>query len=516
MADSPTPPVDERRWYEGITRYQWLVLLIASLGWVFDIFEGQIFVASMNEAMPSLMEHLPDETQEAFDGRKRFYDNIALGAFLLGGATGGIIFGMLSDRIGRKQAMTFTILFYSLFTCVSAFSQQWWHLAGLRFLVAMGVGGEWAVASSLVFEVFPRRARAHVGGIFHASSIFGTWLAIAAGAFIIGNPWFDQLATNAGIPSLKWRIGFALGVLPALLIIWIRKNLREPESWHQAKQRASEDATQQVGRIQDLFTSSLLRYTFVGFTLAAVGMATFWGVHIYGKDVFLAAARKIEVEATLADPQSIADPDIAGRAELVEQVEAAGSPSDLSEETRTAIVAARKNELKRWEMLGMFLVTTGGGLGLVSFGPISQRIGRRPAFLIYHIGGLVSALALFQLSLDMGTLYVALPVFGFLTLGMHAGYAIYFPELYPTRLRGTGTGFCFNAGRIAAAPILFIAGWLQKDVGLSLGNACSLLSLLYLVGAIVLLIAPETRGHELFETAEDTQQPPHDAAATDV
>lgn len=87
MADSPTPPVDERRWYEGITRYQWLVLLIASLGWVFDIFEGQIFVASMNEAMPSLMEHLPDETQEAFDGRKRFYDNIALGAFLLGGAT---------------------------------------------------------------------------------------------------------------------------------------------------------------------------------------------------------------------------------------------------------------------------------------------------------------------------------------------------------------------------------------------------------------------------------------------
>ncbi|QDU41299.1 Putative sialic acid transporter [Maioricimonas rarisocia] len=516
MADSPTPPVDDRRWYEGITRYQWLVLLIASLGWVFDIFEGQIFVASMNEAMPSLMEQLPGETEEAFTGRRRFYDNIALAAFLLGGATGGIIFGMLSDRIGRKQAMTFTILFYSLFTCVSAFSQEWWHLAGLRFLVAMGVGGEWAVASSLVFEVFPRRARAHVGGIFHASSIFGTWLAIAAGAFIIGNPWFDQLASDVGIPSLKWRLGFALGVLPALLIIWIRKNLKEPESWHQAKQRASEDSTQQVGRLQDLFASGLLLHTVVGFTLAAVGMATFWGVHIYGKDVFRAAAQNVEIEAAVADPDSLADPDVPGRSELVQQVSEVDNATSLTEETRTAVIAARKNQLKRWEMLGMFLVTTGGGIGLVSFGPISQRIGRRAAFLIYHVGGLIAALAMFQIDFDMDTLYVALPIFGFLTLGMHAGYAIYFPELYPTRLRGTGTGFCFNAGRIAAAPILFIAGWLQKDVGLSLGNACSLLSLLYLVGAVVLLFAPETRGRELFETAEDTQEPAGDAPATDV
>src|SRR5688500_1863531 len=110
----PQPP--EQCWYEGITRYQWLVLVIASLGWVFDVFEGQIFVASMNEAMPSLMERSPDESDNAFNGRKRFYDNIALGAFLAGGAIGGIAFGMLSDRIGRKRTMTLTILFYSLFT----------------------------------------------------------------------------------------------------------------------------------------------------------------------------------------------------------------------------------------------------------------------------------------------------------------------------------------------------------------------------------------------------------------
>ena len=138
MSDSPpTIESDNRPWYEGITRYQWIVLIIASLGWVFDVFEGQIFVASMNEAMPSLAPQTTAESPADYEGRMSFYNNVALAAFLIGGAVGGIVFGMLSDRIGRKRAMTYTIVFYSLFTCLSAFSMEWWHLAGLRFLVAM-------------------------------------------------------------------------------------------------------------------------------------------------------------------------------------------------------------------------------------------------------------------------------------------------------------------------------------------------------------------------------------------
>ncbi len=179
--DDLTSPKDGP-WYAGITRYQWLVLIIASLGWIFDVFEGQIFVASMNEAMPSFF---PPGTKVSL------YNNIALGSFLLGGAVGGVLFGMMSDRVGRIKTMQFTILFYSIFTCISAFSLDWWHLAGFRFLVAMGVGGEWAVASSLVAEVFPKKARARVSGIFHASSVFGTYLATAAGYFIVGNPLFQ-------------------------------------------------------------------------------------------------------------------------------------------------------------------------------------------------------------------------------------------------------------------------------------------------------------------------------------
>ncbi len=222
----------EGPWYAGITRYQWLVLVIASLGWVFDIFEGQIFVASMNEAMPSLVPAGTDK------GTIAYYNQVTLAAFLLGGAIGGVLFGMLSDRIGRKKTMSLTIIMYSLFTCVSAFSMSWWHMVIFRFLVAMGVGGEWAVASSMVAEEFPKKARARVSGIFHASSVLGTYLAIATGLLFIGNEQIHEWAKQIGYPSAPWRIGFGMGVLPALLIIWIRRSLKEPESWLNAKSRA--------------------------------------------------------------------------------------------------------------------------------------------------------------------------------------------------------------------------------------------------------------------------------------
>jgi len=247
MSESKRP--EDAPWWHGVTRYQWLVLLIASLGWIFDIFEGQIFVTSMNEMMASL---LPEGTPEA---ERDAISKFALGAFLLGGALGGIGFGMVSDRIGRARTMVITILMYSLFTCLTAFAQAPWQVILLRFFVAMGVGGEWAVASAMVAEVFPNFARVRSLGIFHATSTFGSYLAIAAGAFIVGNP---ALKTEA-IPDLNWRIAFVIGVLPALLTIWIRLKLREPESWLRAKEAAKTDPSKRVGRMADLLRVPLLR-----------------------------------------------------------------------------------------------------------------------------------------------------------------------------------------------------------------------------------------------------------------
>ena len=137
-----TSDASQRPWYSGVTGYQWLVLLIASLGWVFDAFEGQVFVVSMHESMPALLRsgssHLSPD----------FCNNVAMAAFLVGGALGGVGFGMFSDRFGRVRTMMLTILFYSGFTCLSTFSQTWWQMVVLRFFVAIGVGGEWAVASA--------------------------------------------------------------------------------------------------------------------------------------------------------------------------------------------------------------------------------------------------------------------------------------------------------------------------------------------------------------------------------
>src|SRR5206468_6088844 len=276
------------------------------------------FVASMNEAMPSL---LPTGTPEA---TSKLYNNIALGAFLAGGALGGVIFGALGDRIGRARTMVITILMYSLFTCLTAFSASWQQIVVLRFLVALGVGGEWAVASAMVAEVFPPRARAWSGAIFHGSSIFGTYLAVAAGAFIVNNPRLG--------PGVGWRAGFLVGALPAFLTLWIRWRLREPETWIADRQRQAQP--QAAGRLLDLFSPGILPRTLLGFTLAVIGLATFWGVHIYGKDFALRRARgAYESEAGVSSNAPLAD--------------------------RQAVWKEHQPQIKSAEMLGMFLTTTG-------------------------------------------------------------------------------------------------------------------------------------------------------------
>ncbi|HVX12199.1 MAG TPA: MFS transporter [Pirellulales bacterium] len=483
---------DEIPWYSDVSRYQWLALVIASLGWVFDVFEGQIFVSCMNEAMPSL---LPDTPREDIG----FYTNVTVAAFLLGGALGGIVFGMVSDRIGRTKTMIATILVYSLFTCVSAYARTWWQLAVLRFLVALGVGGEWAVATALVAEVFPRAARARSLGIFHASSVLGTYLAIAAGVWLVNNPRFG------------WRGAFVIGAAPALLTLFIRWSLHEPESWQDARRAASQGTGDKLGRFTELFSDGRWRHTLVGVGLAAVGLATFWGVHIYGKDL-MRHEREYAFELQMAAgnpahvPMGAWEYWSGRRSEAVVETDADAVAylRDTDQEQIEYWLASYYPQMKSWEMFGMLLVTTGGGLGLLSFGPLCEKIGRRTTFLFFLLGGLATTLLVFGLPRGWTLvsdllLVVLLGGFGFLTLGMHAGFAIYFPELFPTRLRATGGGFCFNFGRVLAGPLLVANGWIQKQFQISVEQTCLLLSSLFLIGVVLLYFAPETKDRELPE-----------------
>jgi len=454
-AQPPSP-----RWYAGVGRYQWLVLVIASLGWVFDVFEGQVFVASMNEVWKDL---LPPDTPE---GTRRFFDHLALGAFLAGGALGGVLFGALGDRIGRARTMILTILLYSVFAGLTALARTWWEVVLLRFLVALGVGGEWAVASAMVAEVFPPRARAWSGAIFHGSSVLGTYLAVAAGQWIVSDP------------RLGWRWAFAVGALPALLTLWIRWQLREPEAWIAARSRRG--VAERAGRLTELFAGEVGRRTALGFLLAVVGLATFWGVHIYGREF----ARRRAERAMVGAAQQ-------GDAGSRHKAQGDGRPAE-------ALTAEATRRLKQQEMLGMFLTTTGGGLGLLAFGPICEWLGRRRAFVLFHLGGLVLGLLMFQTypRWSDGLFAGLLVLFGFTTLGMHAGYAIYFPELYPTHLRSLGAGFCFNFARLTTAVMLVVNGSLQR-AGVSFEAAGTLLSWLFLLGVVIVWLGPETKGTSL-------------------
>lgn len=421
------PALSDKPWYSGVTRYQWLVLIIASLGWVFDVYEGQIFNLTRNTMLSDIL----GVSSEDLDIKK--YGDMFLGVFLLGGTFGGLLFGSLADRYGRGKIMIVTILMYSVFSGLTYFADTLGQVAVLRFLVAMGVGGEWAVAAALVAEVFPNRARAQASSIFHASSVAGTWAATIA-ALIVG--------TN-------WRYAYLIGIIPALLIVWVRITVKEPEQW---KQNAKEK--EKTGSIWELMTNSQWnKNAFLGLGLAAVGLGTFWAVVVGGQQL----ARDILADSGL-------------------------TPIEIQKKAQVAYGIVQ---------------TIGGGIGLLMFGPISARLGRKKTFIWWHILAFIMVPITCYLPQTYGQLLFILPIFGFFTLGMHAGYAVYFPELFPTRLRATGTSFCFNGGRIVAVPVLFFSGWLKSQPDIGLPSALFGLSLLFFVGALLMMFLPETKGQDL-------------------
>lgn len=415
------------KWYSNVTRYQWLVLFVASLGWVFDAFEGQLFNLTRGAMLSDILGVKPG------DPEAQQWGDFFLGIFLAGGTFGGLLFGSLGDKMGRKPVMVMTILFYSIFSGLTYFATELWHVGVLRFFVAMGVGGEWAVAAALVAEIFPKHARTHAGGIFHATGVFGTWLATL---------------TAMGVEN-EWRIAYLIGILPALLTLWVRSSIQEPEKWQEAR-----DSGKPMGSFAELFGNARWRTrALLGMLLAAVGLGTFWGVCVATQDLTRKLLLSLDVPADEAEKQA-----------------------------RFAY--------------GIVQVI-GAGIGQLSFGPICARFGRKPTFALMHILSFVVVLAVCYLPQSYWQMLVLLPLFGFVTLSIHSGYAIYFPELFPNHLRSTGASFCFNAGRLIAAPMLVFSGYVKTWT--TLPNAIALLGCHFLVGVVVLFFLPETKDQDLPE-----------------
>jgi MFS family permease len=419
--------MDNRKWYSGVTRYQWLVLLVASLGWVFDAFEGQLFNLTRGAMLSEILG------VQLGDPEAKKWGDIFLGIFLAGGTFGGLLFGSLGDKIGRQPVMVLTILFYSVFSGLTYFATELWHVGVLRFFVAMGVGGEWAVAAALVAEIFPKHARTHAGGIFHATGVLGTWLA-ALTAMEVAN---------------EWRIAYLVGILPALLTIWVRSSIKEPDSWHEAK-----SSGKPMGSFAELFGDSRWRSrALLGMSLAAVGLGTFWGVCVATQDLTRELLLSLGIQPAEADKSS--------------------------------------------KFAYGIIQVIGAGIGQLSFGPLCARLGRKRTFAIMHLLSFLMVLAVCYLPQSYSQMLILLPLFGFVTLSIHAGYAIYFPELFPNQLRSTGASFCFNAGRLLAAPMLFLSAYIKTLT--TLPNAIALMGGLFLLGMFILTFLPETKDTDLPE-----------------
>lgn len=440
----------KRSWMSEVSRYQWLVLAVAWLGWVFDSMDGTLYSLVQKPSMTELMG--PGASEATIS----FYSSAVFSATLVGWALGGVIFGIAADYIGRAKALVATILIYSLFTGLSAAADTWWQLAIFRFITGLGLGGEWAAGAALVAEVWPDRLRAKAGAILQSAAAFGYFFAAVITLFV---------------GARSWRYVYLVGALPAVFVLFIRVIVKEPEAWLKVRERRklarvepksdqakSPEADElRVFTLKQLFNPRLRRDTVVASLLAFVVLLALWG-------------------ATMWIPAAIR--------------ERVNPPAGLDAE-------AVKEYLNAQASYAVMLLNGGALFGYLWFGPLADRFGRRAAFLVYFIGGVILFPVTFLLTTSVTQVFVLLPLVGFFTLGITSGFPIYLPELFPTHVRTTGVGFCYNAGRIITAGGVFLTGYLVGAFGGSYGKAASAVSLVYILGIFLLIFARETRGRRL-------------------
>src|SRR5262245_55963862 len=283
--ESPPSSVDGS-WWRELTGYHWFVFIVAALGWLFDTMDQQLFNLARAPAIKELLGTEPS------DQDVKFWSGVATMIFMIGWATGGIIFGVMGDRWGRAKTMVLTILLYSLFTGLSALSVGVWDFALYRFLTGLGVGGEFAVGVALLAETMPDRARPFALGLLQAFSAVGNMTAALLymwmGTLEAGGTF--QNWTIAGWPVTAWRLLFVLGIVPALLALAIRRRLQEPQKWREA---VAQHGSKNLGSFAELLGDPRWRRNaLLGLMLAFSGVVGLWGIGFFSIDLIQTALRK--------------------------------------------------------------------------------------------------------------------------------------------------------------------------------------------------------------------------------
>jgi MFS family permease len=376
-----------------ISPLQWRFATAAWLGWFFDGLELHIYTLV---ATP-LVVHLLGAVNSSDPAVKEKSAYIQA-AFLVGWAVGGAFFGRVADRLGRSRALVLTILTYALCTGLCAAAQTWWQLMLFRFIAALGIGGEWAVGASLLAETWPTAWRPWIAAVLQC----GVNLGILVAAMTV-----NLLSTLAHPPSE--RFVFLLGILPALLVFWIRRQVPEPEAWQRAEAEAAAKP-----RMRELFRGPAARTTWHTSAVCALSLSAWWLFVFW-------------------HPQH-----------LRTLLEAEGRPP--AEITRRVAAA-------------FFTVNVVAIAGNFAAGWLARLLGNRRAIAVMLLGMFGSMAGAFAVPRGFGEIALFwAPLTGFFS-GVFGLFTMYLPPLFPTLLRATGAGFCYNVGRIAAAAASIIFGW---------------------------------------------------------
>ena len=435
-----------RPWWRILERRQWLVFAAASLAWLFDCLDSQVFNLARDGAVEQLI---------ADPSRATEYASYTTSFFLLGWAGGGLIFGSLGDRLGRARILAVTLLIYSVCTGLSAFANGYVAFCVCLVITGFGVGGVFGLSVALVADSVPDSARAPALGMMQSLSALGNIAAACTGIGV------GVAAARGELPfGLKpWQGLFVIGALPALACVLLILRLPEPARWVNARAEGAKRGIKFGSYGQLLGNPRWSRNAWFGLVLCCAGIIGLWGIGNFHPKIV----------------RSIVDSHFAAAHLTAEGL---------------------AGEKAHWSSLGLLLQNLGGFAGMLTLAKVAQAKGRRFAFLVALALSFLSTQMVFRFMREFDQIYWMLPIMGFGQYGVFGVYAIYLPELFPTSLRSTGTSFCYNFGRLAAASAPLTIGRITKSLGGDIEGfrtAGLWVSALLLAGIAVLPFLPETK-----------------------
>ena len=463
-----SPSVSALPWYRTLTPNHWFVFTVASLAWMFDCLDQQLFILARDNAVKAL------SAAGTSGPELKSLSGWAQSIFVAGWALGGLIFGSVGDRIGRAKTLSITVLIYSLCTGLSAFSRDVTEFMIYRALTGLGVGGVFGLAVALVADSLPELARPKALGLLQALSAVGN---VTAGLIAMSLAEMD--------PMNSWKYLFWIGAAPAFLCIFIMFRLKEPVKWVAARDASRLAGGKAMGSYGSLFGEvQWRRPAILGMILCVSGVVGLWGVGFFS--------------GALIGP-------------AIENALKAQNPAI----TPAALAAGKQ----WWTAANLIVQNIGAFFGMILFAKLAHRYGRKTIFAFGFIAAFAATIFFSQNFQPKADIWMT-GLMGFCQLSIFAGFAIYLPELFPTRLRSTGVSFCYNVGRFIAATGPITLGGLQKylsekavaalpatadalskaDAQLTaFRSAACWLAGIYVIGLLVLPFLPETKGRPMPE-----------------